>query len=237
MYYDNATEPRYKAMYITEFIGVFILVLVIQFAGSSNFGIFAIFFAFLLAITIAAPISGANLNGSVTYTCYLLNEHLENKEPPKKFYYYILSQIAGGTSAGILYYLLHGSDGLANLSLGVGTSGIQGFFYEMIYNFFLNLMVTILCDPNYKHTQAPLIGLLVGGIVLVEAIAIGNFTGGCINPSIATSILLVRGFATDLGKELGKLPLYILAHFSGAYIAYTVYMKYIRQFFASIDAK
>jgi len=41
---------------------------------------------------------------------------------------------------------------------------------------------------------------LVAAVIFIQAIAIGPYTGGVINPSIATALIAARGFAHGSGE-------------------------------------
>jgi len=69
---------KYWNCFIFEAIGSFFIVLAIQNAHTFEYGVFAIALSFLLAVFLAAKVSGAHLNSAVTLTIFL-NEMKDSK--------------------------------------------------------------------------------------------------------------------------------------------------------------
>jgi len=62
-------------------------------------------------------------------------------------------------------------------------------------------------------------------VIFIQAVAIGPYTGGVINPSIGIALIAARGFAYG-GDEFGYLWLYVMAPLCGAWAAYSIFEKY-----------
>lgn len=228
---QDTNTDRLWSMYVLEAVGSFIILMVIQHAHIFEFSAFAISVGFILAVVVAAKISGAHLNGAVTITL-ALNQMRTEKVPYQngdKIYKYILAQVIGGTAAGLFTALVHGPETLAHIQHNVSISLSQAFFLEFIYTLVLCTVVSILCSDAYKHVHDPnIIGFLVGGSVFLASMALGDKTGGVINPSVALSAVLARGMTTGSSEELQTVWLYVLAPCCGGFIAHMMYDKLIR---------
>lgn len=222
---------RLWGMYVMEAIGSFIILMVIQHAHIFEFSAFAISLSFLAAVIVSARVSGAHLNGAVTITL-ALNSVKTEKIPyqnGEKIYKYILAQIIGGTMGGLMSAALHGPSTLAQIQHNASISLSQAFILEFIYTLVLCLVVSILCSDSYKHVHDPtVIGLLVSACVFLASMALGDKTGGVINPSVAVSALLARGITYGFTTELETAWLYVLAPCCGGFVAHMIYEKIIR---------
>eukprot|EP01016_Furgasonia_blochmanni_P050535 TRINITY_DN7823_c0_g1_i1.p1 TRINITY_DN7823_c0_g1~~TRINITY_DN7823_c0_g1_i1.p1 ORF type:complete len:264 (-),score=43.06 TRINITY_DN7823_c0_g1_i1:176-967(-) len=214
-------DKRDTPKFILEFIGSFIVVFTIHLAAPHQFGAFAIATSFFVAVLISAKVSGANLNSAVTLLCFLNN--LSRHEPIKSRVYvnYVLHQIAGGVAAGLVAMGL-GSN-LVKLEFAGGS--LQAVVLECIYTCLLCLIVCMASDPNYAPPIEPaLVGLLVAGLIFVQAVTIGPLTGGVVNPSIGVAITFTRAIRYGV-HELVASWIYIVGPCLGALIAYFIYQN------------
>ena len=225
---------QYWNCYVFEAIGSFFIVFAIQLAHNYEYGLFAIAISFFLSVFLAAKISGAHLNSAVTL-CIFLNDMKTNRSdtPVEKYYGYVIAQIIGGTLAGMLVSALTGEQSLVDLQVQ-GVTGSAAFIYEMLYTGLLCFVVSILCDDHYPNkTEPALIGLLVAGVIYVQASAIGTWTGGVVNPSIGISLLLAKSLNSSVGFiHFNRVALYIIAPCVGAFGAHILYDKYVKPFFS-----
>jgi len=237
MQQEIASSPydKYWNCFIFEAIGSFFIVFTIQMAHNHDYGVFAIALSFFLSVFLAANMSGAHLNSAVTL-CIFLNETKSKKAgstPVEKYYGYVIAQIVGGTVAGLLASSLHGDETIVALGVKEGVNGSTAFVYEMLYTGLLCFMVSIICDENYNPKPEPaLIGLLVAGVIFVQANAIGSTTGGVINPSIGISLLLAKALGAQGFIQFNRVFLYILAPCVGAFGAHWGYETFIKPFLA-----
>jgi len=129
---------------------------------------------------------------------------------------------------------MFGEDALVDLQV-TGIPGSTAFVHEMLYTGLLCFMVSIICDEHYNPKPEPaLIGLLVAGIIFVEANAIGGWTGGVVNPSIGVSLILARCLAVGNFANFNRVVLYIVAPCVGAFGAHVLYEKFVKPFFAPL---
>jgi len=217
-------QEKLRSQYFMEFIGSFFIVFTVHNctdpANTTPFGVFAIALSFFVSVFISAQISGAHLNAAVTFLIYLKDSKANPDLDPTKYYYYVASQVAGGLTAGLVSSSLDGH--LAQVSLG--TSVATGFLLEGLFCMLLCLAVRTIAE---FHVSDPAIaGLVVAGVIFVQAVSIGSFTGGVINPSIATALIGARALAYGSG-ELANFWLYLLAPLAGAYAAHIVFDKYV----------
>lgn len=228
---SNPTPDQLWGMYVMEAIGSFIILTVVQHAHVFEFSAFAISFSLFAAIVVSAKVSGAHLNGAVTTTIVLNQTRSDGIpfHPKEKIYKYMIAQIIGGTSAGFFTAMLHGPESLAKIQHNPSIHPSQAFVLEFIYTLILCLVVSVLCSNCYKHVHDPsVVGLLVAGCVFLSSMAIGDKTGGVINPCIAVSALLARGMTYGLSNELETGWLYVLAPFCAAFVAHIIYHNIMR---------
>jgi len=231
---QNLEENRLLRMYVMEAVGSFIIHAVIQLAHIFVFSAFAISLAFIVAVVTAAKISGANLNGAVTVTLALNQTRSERSsmKHPEKIVKYILAQVAGGILAGVLIAIIHGPSKLVEIQPSPSITLTQAFILEFIYTLTLCSVVGILCSDVYRQAHDPaIVGSLVAACVFLASMALGDKTGGVINPSVALSAMLARMITNFSGLNLKLLILYIAAHLLAALVSHILYDKIIRPAF------
>ena len=216
-------EPSYLHAYVAEGVATFFINFVIQNSHRLANGIFAMAGTYFVAVYISIQISGAHLNGAVTITTFLLDLYKNKREPTRKYYMYAVSQIIGGTLAGLVTMTYAGSDALVELEYAKGTNSSAAFLLELIYTTLLCLVMCAANDNNYHLNDPALVGLLMAGVIFMAHATIGNRTGGVINPSNALSLVLSRLIATRDVNEIHKCMKYILSSCSGAYGAFLIY--------------
>jgi aquaporin Z len=207
--------------YLAEFIGTYGLV----FCGTgamtinevtngavSHVGV-AITFGLIVTAMIYAfgSISGAHINPAVSIG-FTLTKTLKAKD----LIPYILAQLLGALAASFTLKFLFPTSLKLGATLPLG-SWQQSFVLEIILTYFL--MVGILFVSQNKKTTA-YTGLVVGGIVLLEAMFAGPITGASMNPARSIAPALLSG-------NLDHMFIYILAPVLGAILAtYTwIFMK------------
>jgi len=208
--------------YFMEFLGVFFLVLTIQNAAPkvySNFGIGIVFFTMVF---IAAPVSGAHLNPAVTFFCYLGDSSRDPSVQKEKYVYYALYQCLGAIAATIVSYVMGGN--VIDLNYAPDITFGMAFLLELIFTAILCFTVGNIGESKTNAAEA---GLAVAGVIFIGSVAIGPFTGGVVNPSIGTGLLIGRTIVMG-GVNLGLLWLYIFAPLCGAYLAHICHEKYQR---------
>jgi len=204
--------------YLAEFIGTFGLV----FCGTgaivinqhtngavSHVGIAITFGAIVTAMIYCfGNTSGAHLNPAVTLGLASLRIF-----PLREVLPYLLAQIAGAFAASFLMHVLF------PLNLNLGTtlpagSDMQSFILEIILTYFL--MLTILFTSRGNDNIIPLAGLIIGAVVLLEAMFAGPICGASMNPARSLAPALVSG-------QVQSLWVYLVAPVFGSLSAALTY--------------
>jgi aquaporin Z len=200
--------------YLAESIGTFALVfcgtgaiIINQQSGGAvtHVGI-AITFGLIVTAMIYAigDISGAHMNPAVTIAFWIAKEF-----PAKEILPYIISQAAGAFMAsGILKLLFPGNEYLgATMPAG---SDMQSFILELILTFLL--MFVILHVAKGSKEQGMFAGLIIGFVVLLEAMFAGPICGASMNPVRSLSPAIISGHPEHLW-------IYLIAPVIGAALA------------------
>lgn len=181
--------------YLAEFLGTFALV----FCGTGaivineqthgvigHIGI-AITFGAIVASMIYtfANLSGAHFNPAVTLGFSMLKLFPANKIVP-----YLISQVAGAFAATLVLKFLFPENINLGSTLPAG-SNMQSFILEFILTYFL--MLTILFTSQGSEKTRQFAGLLIGSVVLLEAMFAGPICGASMNPARSLSPALISG--------------------------------------------
>ncbi|MFN8353317.1 MAG: MIP family channel protein [Spirosomataceae bacterium] len=168
----------------------------------SHVGIAITFGLIVMAMIYAlGGISGAHCNPAVSVALAIIQKFSSKEVLP-----YLLSQLVGATFASLLLKFLFPQ----HLSLGTtiphGTA-LQSLVLEFILTYFLMLVIMSFADsPKEKSAFA---GLVIGSVVLLEALFAGPICGASMNPA--------RSFGPALvSLQLHSLWIYWLAPIMGA---------------------
>lgn len=200
--------------YLLEGIGTFALV----FCGTgaivinelthgvvTHLGIAISFGAIVMAMIYAiGEKSGAHINPAVTIAFAV-----GKKFPVKEVGPYVLSQLLGACAASFLLKGLFPSSALLGATLPCGTA-VQAFVLEGILTFIL--MLVILQAGNNSKERGAFAGVVIGSVVLLEALFAGPISGASMNPARSLAPALVSG-------HLSQLWIYLLAPVAGALAA------------------
>ncbi len=200
--------------YIAELIGTSALVfcgtgatIINQESGGAvtHLGI-AITFGLIVSSMIYAfgDISGAHFNPAVTLAFYVAKLF-----PRKEIIPYAISQIIGGCLASVTLYMLFPNNLLLGSTQPAG-SAMQSFVLELLLTYFLMLVILFVAFGAKEKTQFA--GIIIGAVVLLEALFAGPICGASMNPVRSLAPALVSG-------HLENLWIYIFAPILGALIA------------------
>ena len=204
--------------YLAEFIGTFALL----FCGTgaitidevtngavTHVGIAITFGLIVMAMIYAlGEVSGAHLNPAVTIA-FAVNKNF----PFKQVLPYIISQAAGAFAASFTLQFLFPASIFLGATLPFG-SALQSFILEIILTFFL--MLVILRVATGSKEQGVFAGLVIGSVVLLEAMFAGPVCGASMNP--------VRSLAPAVvSKQLQHLWVYLTAPVIGSLAAVIIY--------------
>jgi len=211
------------AVFISEFLGTFFLVLTVglNVLGQSPAPALSIAASLMCMIYALGDVSGAHFNPAVTVSLLLVGEKVE------KPYIYFAAQLAGGLIAGLVYSSLTGSS--VPLGPGAGHGWSAAGFAEIIYTFVLCFTVlnTATVSPGKGdvtfaegNKSQNIYGLAIGFCVVVGGYAIGSVSGGSLNPAV--SFGLDASHAMKGGSFMNCLA-YTVFELAGAGIAAGAY--------------
>lgn len=203
--------------YVAEFIGTFAIVfcgtgaiIINDISGGviTHLGICIVFGLIVMVMIYAfGDTSGAHFNPAVSISLVAANAFSVKQLLP-----YLASQIAGAIAAsGILKLIfpLHQTLGATLPKYGIASSFVLEFFMTFL------LMLTVMMFVKGKPEKAPWVGIVIGAIILLEALFGGPVSGASMNPA--------RSFAPALfSGNLQYMWLYIVAPCAGALSAVVI---------------
>jgi aquaporin NIP len=167
----------------------------------------------MIMIYVFAGISGAHFNPAVTIG--FVGASLFKT---KKIIGYIFAQLIGAFIASALLRLLFPH----NTSLG-STFPFVGHWQTFVIEFILTflLMSCIIYSSQGSKLLKPYAALIIGGVIFLEALLAGPFTGASMNPARSFSSALVSGSTSGLW-------IYLVAPIMGAFTASLLCKKFMR---------
>lgn len=152
--------------------------------------------------------SGAHFNPAVSIAFALAK-----KFPYKSILPYIISQCLGAVAASTLLRILFPDDVLLGATLPAG-SAVQSFIMEVFLSFLLMLVIlNIACGSKEEGLFS---GIVIGGVVGLEAMFAGPVCGASMNPARSLAPAIVSGHTEFLW-------LYLLAPLAGMILAVPVF--------------
>ena len=196
--------------YAAESIGTFALVFcgtgaitVNEVTGGSvtHIGISITFGLIVMAmISALGDISGAHLNPAVSFAFWT-----QKKLSLEVFLKYSFSQCTGALVASGVLKLLFPASKLLGTTLPRGTN-FQSFVLEIVLAFLLLLVIGQLTNKE----KSGIAGIVIGSVVLLEAMFAGPITGASMNPARSMAPAIISG-------NTQALWVYLLAPFIGGY--------------------
>lgn len=178
---------------VSEFLGTFMLVLTVglNVLAGAHSAAFAIACSLTSMIYALGNVSGAHFNPAVSFAILLSRSAGFGV---RDFVFYVLAQLAGGISAGLLYVALY-TNNAEKRSFNLGPSGefslTAAWVSEGVYTFLLCFVV--LCVAVSPLTKSPdLYGLVIGFCITVGGNATGAISGGSFNPAVSFGIAVGR---------------------------------------------
>ncbi len=182
-------------LYLSEFLGAFILVLIGVGSISGSHGnpasllAISLAFGFAVAVVVAATghISGAHINPAVTLAVLVAG-----KIKFADAISYMVAQLLGATFAALVLRGLLGQSaaavGVTNIDSSV--SIIQGLVIEVVLTF---ILVFVIFGTAVDMRSQKLPALFIGLTVAIDILVGGPFTGGSMNPARSFGPALVSG--------------------------------------------
>ncbi len=194
--------------YVTEFIGIYFLVLTIGLTvlGGTPFAGLAIGASLMVMVFMGGHISGAHYNPAVSVACAMRRKLPWSEVPP-----YIAAQLAGAVAAALTVRGLLGQTFTIAPAEGIGATAAIAI--EALYTFALALVVLNVATIQ-KTKGNSFYGLAIGFTIVVGAYAGGPLSGGAFNPGVGFGPILVHSVFAD--GTLGDLWIYTVGPLIGA---------------------
>lgn len=198
---------EFSATFFLLFAGTGAIVIDQETHGAIGHVGIAVSFGLIVCAMIYAfgSISGSHMNPAVTLALWSAGK-FELKEIPG----YIAAQVAGAFSASLTLKWFFPQNQLLGTTLPYINSWKIAFGMEFILTFLLMLVVLRVIAEEKK--LAPLAGIIIGGVVLLEALFAGPVCGASMNPARSLAPAVVSG-------DLHHLWAYITAPVGGALTA------------------
>ena len=180
---------------LAEAIGTFVLVFATVGSSVVSGSLVAVALATGLAlaavITALGPISGAHFNPAVT-AAFIVRGIVERQLAGL----YVVAHIAVAVLAMLVIERAYPTGIEVGVTrLASGTSTADALVLEVVMTFVLALV--ILAIAIGRTDVAPIVGLMVGGVVAASILTIGPLTGSSLNPARSFGPQLVLGDWTD----------------------------------------
>ena len=147
--------------------------------------------------------SGAHINPAVSIAFIFAGVFEKKRLLP-----YITAQLIGAMGASILLKVLFIQHDSLGATLPQGSFG-QSFVLEFVLTYILMLVILMV---SQNEATAKFTGIVVGGVVLLEAMFAGPICGASMNPARSIGPALASGHITSLW-------IYIVAPVTGAIVA------------------
>ena len=186
----------------------------------------AVSLAFGLAVSVViyalGGVSGAHINPAVSIALWAVK-----KFPTKDTVAYIVAQCIGACIGSALFFLVAGPDSLTIGGLGAtapfpGITVWQALLAEIIGTFVL--MLVIMGVAVDRRASPSFAGLVIGMAVTAVILAIGNISGGSINPARSFGPDMVAAVVNGSPALLTTFPIYVVGPVVGAVLAAVFYM-------------
>jgi aquaporin Z len=216
---DFGGSPDYElgTRCVSEFIGTYVLVLTVglNVLGGSPAGAWSIAASLMVMIFALGNCSGAHFNPAVTVAIMISGRGCCS---PRDGGAYIVTQLVAGVCASYTYAGMHHGKTFALEPAG-GHNWSQALAGEFVYTFVLCFVV--LSVATVKSPLSQYFGLAIGSCVTVGGVAIGNVSGGSLNPAVSTGISAARILG---GGHFYNCLIYSAFEFMGAAVAAGVFM-------------
>lgn len=135
-------------------------------------------------------ISGAHMNPAVSIALTISGKH-----PLRDLMPFVLSQLAGAIAASCTLRALFPTSDTLGSTLPAG-SAFQSFILEFFLTFFL--MLVILSVGRKSKKEGSLAGIVIGGVVGLEAMFAGPICGASMNPARSLAPAVISGHTEHL---------------------------------------
>lgn len=171
---------------LAEFIGTFFLVFTVgmNVLNGNKGAAFSIGGALMCMIYALGSVSGAHFNPAVTVAILLSGR---GKIMPSEAAAYIGSQVVAGVFAAFTYSGIHHGRSFT-LGPGKGHQWVHSCEAEVIYTFVLCYVVLAVATIHDNKAVKDMFGFIIGSCVIAGGTAVGNISGGSLNPAVSVGI-------------------------------------------------
>eukprot|EP00931_Biecheleriopsis_adriatica_P005668 TRINITY_DN10715_c0_g1_i3.p1 TRINITY_DN10715_c0_g1~~TRINITY_DN10715_c0_g1_i3.p1 ORF type:complete len:1024 (-),score=232.19 TRINITY_DN10715_c0_g1_i3:62-3133(-) len=204
---DDGADATLPVKLVSEFLGVFMLVLTVglNLATGSAMTAWSAAAALMCMIYSLGDVSGAHFNPAVTVSVFL-----RGKCPVMELATFVPVQLFAGATAGAISALIHkhGPKKMDAIFLQPGESHglLAASMVEFVFTFVLCYVV--LCTATIQKPVSQLtkqnfyFGLAIGMSVTAGGFASGSISGGELNPAVSTGIALGSGLYSPEGAAV-----------------------------------
>mmetsp|Transcript_77067 Transcript_77067/g.121264 ORF Transcript_77067/g.121264 Transcript_77067/m.121264 type:complete len:455 (-) Transcript_77067:115-1479(-) len=189
---------------LSEFLGVFMLVFTVScnIMGGSAAGALSIACSLSAMIYALGDVSGGHFNPAVSCAVYFAGR--DDSFTGKKAALYAVVQVVSGVLAALLVVGIFGTT-MTPFGAKAPYHTAQALVAELVFTFMLSYVV--LCVAISDLTKAShFFGLAIGFCVVVGGFAIGNVSGGSLNPAVSVGLALSgSGFVNSIAYVLVEL--------------------------------
>jgi len=214
---DESNPPEtypLQSKLAAEMIGTFVLVVTVgmNVLVDSKAAAFSIAAALMAMIYALGDVSGANFNPAVTLAILCSGRE---KTDLKEACQYMVSQVAAGMYAAFFYEVVQSG---RTFPLGPGKGfdwggvAVAEIFFTFVLCFVVLSVATVLRNPAPEMT-----GFIIGMCITVGGLAIGQISGGSLNPAVSIGVATARKVIGDGRLQAGFL--YTGLEFIGAVLA------------------
>jgi aquaporin Z len=205
-----ALRPTFDQKLTVEFLGTFVLVSTVGLAtsksGAGALAPLAIGSALMAMVFAGAHISGAHYNPAVTISLLIRGAAARTQALA-----YVATQLVAGTVAGLLVRGLVGPEHPAALA-----QSWKIFSVELMFTFVLAYVVLNVATARATEGNA-FFGLAIGFTLAAAVFAVGNLSGGVLNPAVAL------GGSLDGSLLWSHFWIYLTANCLGGVVAAVVF--------------
>lgn len=170
---------------VAEFLGAMFLVMTVILSGGDPINQYiGIGFVLMVLVFAFGHISGAHFNPAVSATFAMIG-----KLHWMRFVLYVMAQVLGGLSGGLVAYACAGADDVIPFTPlpSLPNPAVSALFAEIFYTMALCLVVACVAtahadDPNSHYAIA------IGFVLLSAVSSIGNVSGAVLNPAVGSAV-------------------------------------------------
>lgn len=236
--------PSRVSKLVAEFLGTFLLVLVVCSVGMGSqtiAGWFGIASTLMVIVYAFSKISGSHFNPAVTLGLLLENEVSDRSEIAHDVLdaiLYWLAQLIGGLAGACVAGSLVTSQVALSFpylggprAVGYGLNNLWAYQTEwwviLLAEMLYTAMLVFVVMNTATITSNNYFGISIGFTVNAAAVSISTLSGAVLNPAVAFGIAmgsLIFGTDGDVGHAFLQWGLYVLAELLGAVVAWCLFL-------------